>query len=136
MMLHWLCGRLKRSRACIRSYEFEIETLWVQEAQQFLFIVLAERGSNAHMAKNSAGDTRREAFRGVVATRAILLEDAISFALMLRRGLGDCGRFLVRLGCGWSRLRECTRRDQEEKSDKKMLQTHNYFPLQVGNRKR
>jgi hypothetical protein len=50
--------------------------------------VLAERGSDAHVADYGSGDVGRKAFRSIVTAGAILLKYAGSFGFMqLRSGI-------------------------------------------------
>ena len=51
--------------------------------EQGFFVVLAERGTNAHMSHDGAGNTRRKPLRRSVAARAVPLQDALAFVLRL-----------------------------------------------------
>jgi len=55
----------------------------IEEVQQLLLVVLAERGANTHMAHYGARYAGREPFRRRVTTRAILLKDALALGLRL-----------------------------------------------------
>jgi hypothetical protein len=97
-------------------------SLRVEEAQQLGFVTHAEGSSCAHVANNSVRDSRRKSFWSVVATRAVLPEDAGSCVLMFL--LDMCGGVtFVWLRAGWPdlrrRLRERNRRAEqyEEKED-------------------
>jgi hypothetical protein len=57
--------------------------LRVQEVKERFFIVLAERGANAHVAHNSAGYAGRESLGRSVAARAVLLKNAFAGILRL-----------------------------------------------------
>lgn len=52
--------------------------LGIQEAEQLLLIVLAERCADAHVMHDRTGDARRETLRSCMAARAVLLKDALS----------------------------------------------------------
>jgi hypothetical protein len=73
-------------------------TLWVEELEQRLFVVLAERSSDPHVTNDRSRYAGRKAFWWVVTARAVLLKDALTLALR-HRGLLLDGRFSWRLGC-------------------------------------
>lgn len=58
---------------------------WGKEAEQFLLIVLAELSTHPHVPDDCARDTRRQTFRRIVASGAILLQDALPFRKILGR---------------------------------------------------
>ena len=89
------------SQCCIRPMTTSNRPLWVQKPKQFLFIVLAQRGADAHVAGNRARDTGRKAFRSIVAAGAVLLEDAVAFVFILLRRVGSCSRLLGCRRSGW-----------------------------------
>jgi len=51
--------------------------------EQGVFIVLAQRGANAHVSNDGAGNTRRKPLGRNVAAGAVLLEDALAVVLRL-----------------------------------------------------
>jgi hypothetical protein len=114
--------------------------LRVQKPKQLFCIVLAQRGADAHVAHNGAGNPGREAFRSIVAAGAVLLEDPVAFVFMLLRRVGACSRLLSCRRSGWvilcGGLREPWRHNQDRESEEKMFRSHNYFPFQAGKRKR
>ncbi len=61
--------------------------LRIQEVQDVPFILRAERSPHAHVPNNRPGDMRRECFRCVVTTAAILCELALSCSLLNCRWL-------------------------------------------------
>ena len=64
--------------------------------EQGVFIVLAQRGANAHVSNDGAGNTRRKPLGRNVAAGAVLLEDA--FAIILRLTALIPSRVFVWLG--------------------------------------
>ncbi|AXC11258.1 hypothetical protein ACPOL_1922 [Acidisarcina polymorpha] len=56
--------------------------LRIQEAKQLLFIMLAKRCANSHVAQDRTGDARRKAVRRCVAAGTILSEDAVSVIIL------------------------------------------------------
>jgi hypothetical protein len=78
--------------------------LWVEEAQQLGFVAHAEGGPYAHVANNGARYSGRKSLWRVMATRAVLLEDAGSCVLMFLLDMNG-GMAFVWLRAGWSSLR-------------------------------
>jgi hypothetical protein len=53
-----LTSRSSRFDKATGKRRFKAATLWIEKVKQFFFFVLAERGSDAHMAHNCAGYAR------------------------------------------------------------------------------
>jgi hypothetical protein len=64
--------------------------LWIEEVKQLFFFVLAERGADTHVAHDGAGYARRESIGCIVATRTVLLKDALAI-ILLRGGMRRAG---------------------------------------------
>lgn len=101
--------------------------LRVKKAEQLFCIVLAKRGTDAHVADDGSGDTGRKAFRSVVTAGAILLEDAGPFVFMRLRGERSGMGLIVLRGLGLvllvlrSGLRERGERGEDNEGKEKML---------------
>ena len=65
-----------------RSRSAERAPLWIQETQESLLILFAERSANSHMPDDCTGDARREALRCIVAAGAVLFEHLLAIPLM------------------------------------------------------
>jgi hypothetical protein len=70
-----------------------ISRLWIEEAQQFFFFVLAKGRTNAHMAHYGAGNAGRKPLGRIMAARTVLFKDALTFIPMLLRTV--CRRRLI-----------------------------------------
>lgn len=107
----------------------------VEEAKQFLLVSLAQGSAHAHVAENRSGDTRRKAFRGRMAARAILIEEPLPFLRWRRRHrCRSCrlgGRFDSRC---LSRRHDCEK--NKECWNKEQFNFHSHFPFQAGKRNR
>lgn len=57
--------------------------LWIEEAKQFLLVVLAELCSHAHVPNHRPGDPGRETLGSVMAARAVLRKDALALTWRL-----------------------------------------------------
>ena len=124
----------------------EVRCLGIQEAEKFLFVVLAERRPDAHVPHHRTRNARRKTIRSCMAAGAILLEDALAFILMrcafrchclFRVGFYVC---LLRGLRVRPRLWRCHQRykgsAQEKETGEGTFQAHLDLPFQAGKRNR
>ena len=75
-----------------------VTLLRIEETEQHFFVVLAERGADAHVAADGSRNAGRKGVGSVVTARAILLKNTRAFIFMLLRMMGR--GVLDRLGAG------------------------------------
>ena len=73
--------------------------LWVQKTKQLLLIALTKRCPHAHVPHHRAGNAWRKALGGRMASRALLLEHALTFIRMAGVARGPLRIDLCRRSC-------------------------------------